>query len=168
MKRNLNMYRLAMVLVGIGHAVASAQETYLQKPATCEPGFEWVQETIYREMECPVCKVVPNLRKKWVYSSKLDYFCVPALHGACGDCGACAGPYCRQVLLKKQIEYQHGTKCVVEMVKEKVPVVVWKKVLCASPGRVPDAAAAPRLLPDTVAPLSTLRALPDAVVPSSR
>jgi hypothetical protein len=127
---------LGIVLASSSRAFsgASAQDMFAQPPGYCEPGYQWVPETVYREVECPVCKVVPNMRKKWVYCSKPDYFCVPALHGACKDgaCAACSGPYRRELLLKKQIEYQCGTKCVVEMVQEKVPYTVWKKVPCPS------------------------------------
>jgi hypothetical protein len=136
---------LGLVLAGSGWfpPAASAQDVYGPKPASCEPGFRYVQVLEYREVERPVCKVVPVMRKKWVYRSKPDYFCLPACPllkpcspDGCTGCGHgtnCEGPYCREKLLKKQVEWQCGTRCVVEVVKEKVPCRVWRKVPSGPP-----------------------------------
>ncbi len=148
MRRYSLLIGLAAALGG-ARLVAPAQEVYREKPTSCEPGFRLVQETTYQEVEHPVCKVVPDKRSKWIYCTRPDYFCVPACPLHCGHhpdgCDRCRGPFCRQQLLKKKVEWECGTKCVVEIVKEKVPTVVWRKVPCA-PGQ-PGQSPAPELLP---------------------
>jgi hypothetical protein len=126
--------RIGVVLAVLGGAWqgAEAQEGVAEQPPSCEPGFHLVPEVEYKEVEYPVCKVVPDMRTKWIYSTKPDYYCIPACplfakhHG--DSCPQCRGPFCRPKLLKKKIEYECGTKCVVEVVKEKVPCLVWRKV----------------------------------------
>jgi hypothetical protein len=153
----------ALGVAGFAPPGPPPQEVCAEKPSSCEPGYRYVEEVGYREVERAVCKVVPVKRAKWVYCSKPDYFCLPAcpLLGkwcrdecdACQPCEACKGPYCRQQLLKKKVEWECGTKCEVEVVKEKVPCTVWRKVPCgpaepapATPARapVPPGSAPPR------------------------
>jgi len=146
---------VGMILAGLeGIApLAVAQEVYTTKPTFCETGYQLVEETAYKEVEHTVCKVVPNQKTKWVYSSRPDYYCLPGcpFHGQhCEDgsanCESCKGPYCRQQLLKKKVEWTSGTKCVTEVVKDMVPCTVWRKVPCG-PVSVgpphPNAAPAP-------------------------
>lgn len=146
MKRHVLMFAmLAAAMTTL--SLASAQEVVHSQMPPCEPGYQWVQEIGYQDIDHPCCKRVPNMRKKWVYCSKPDYFCVPECRrGGCGNggcdrdsCGDCFGPYCRKQLLKKQVECQYGTKCVVEITKEKVPCVIWKKVPCGTPSGVAPA-----------------------------
>ncbi len=142
MKRCAGCLGLALAMTGAIPLLASDREVCTEKPPSCEPGFRYVPVTELREVEHPVCKVVPAKRTKWVYSSKPDYYCLPAcpcpcLHhkdSPCDACKHCEGPYCRQQLLKKQVEWECGTKCVVEVLKEKVPCTVWRKVPCGVPG----------------------------------
>jgi hypothetical protein len=143
MKRYALLPGLVLAVGGACLAAPPEEEVYAAKPAFCEPGFQFVEEAGYREVEHFHCKVVPDKRTKWVYCSKPDYFCVPAcpLHGHHQDgCAHCQGPYCRPQLLKKKIEWECGTKCVVEVVKETVPCVVWRKVPCgpAQPAPGPE------------------------------
>ncbi len=135
---------------------------FADKPPPCEPGYRYVQETGYREVDHPFCKVVPIKRTKWIYTSRPDYFCIPACpltglfhhgDGCCANepCPACEGPNCRQKLFKKKVEWECGTRCVVEVIKEKVPCPVWRKVPCG-PGEVPPAPP-PLLVPPPAAPV---------------
>ena len=117
----------------------SGQEVYQENPPpTAEPGFTWVRVVRYKEIQHPVCKRVPDKRYRWVYDTRPDYYCLPTCpplfsrHKDGGDdcqpCQNCKGPYYRPQLRKKQVEMNCGWKCVVEYVKEKVPVVAWRKV----------------------------------------
>jgi hypothetical protein len=107
-----------------------------QMPAYCEPGFKYVQAVEYKEIEHTFCKRVPDKRTKWVYCSKPAIFCLSPLCGHhdkhdCdgGDCCQdCKERHCRRTLWKKKVEWECGTKCVVETVKVKVPCTVWRKV----------------------------------------
>lgn len=132
--------------------VASAQGPHTDKPPVCEPGYHYVEELGYQEVEHHVCKEAPNMRTKWVYSSKRGYYCLPRIcchctldgshpdHDASAsdhDCHCCKGPYCRKILLKKKTECQRGCKCNAEAVKEFVPCPVWRKVPCDSTAPVP-------------------------------
>lgn len=147
---SLYTLRLAILVTAAGaYLPCAAQEPFAEKPAYCEPGFQYIPVTEYREVSHACCKQVPIIRKKWVYSSKSDYFCVPKFPACSCDkqagcpsspeCGSCNGPFCRQQLIKKRVEYQCGTKCEVEIVKDKVPCVVWRKVPCSQVGPPPGA-----------------------------
>lgn len=170
MKGHVLMLRMILFVGGFA-SLAVAQEACTDRPGQCEPGYRLIQEITYQEVEHACCKEVPNMRKKWVYCSKPDYFCVPNCRkGCCGRDGGCCGDgccqephrcnlHCREQLMKKQVECQYGTKCVVEITKEKVPCVIWRKVPCAPvehlPAPLPTSAPAPVTgapSPVTVAP----------------
>jgi hypothetical protein len=127
-----------------------------QMPASCEPGFTYVQAVEYKEIEHTFCKRVPDKRTKWVYCSKPAIYCLSPLCGHhhkhdCdgGDCCQdCKERHCRRTLWKKKVEWECGTKCVVETVKEKVPCTVWRKVPIGTeqsvPGQAPEALPPPK------------------------
>src|SRR4051812_6993016 len=115
MRRHLLLLGVAF-MIGAACPPARAQETYAERPATCEPGFTYVETVEYREVERRICKLAPDKRTKWVYRTEPDYFCVPACpwpglcrHG-CPTCTDCEGPRCRPKLFKKLVEYDCGTK----------------------------------------------------------
>jgi hypothetical protein len=93
----------------------------------CEPGYQLIEETVMQEVKRTVCKMVPDTKKKWVYSWVDDPFCVHnTKHGQCPEC---SGPYCRKQLVKFQIDLPcPGMKCVTETITERVPVTVYRKV----------------------------------------
>jgi hypothetical protein len=126
------------------------------EPPACEPGYRWVQEDSFKEVERRVCKVVPSVKKvrKVNYDTKPDPFCVrlasfKALFGGkskCDgpgcveDCPKCTGPYSREILVKTEvIREESTTKCVYETVVEKVPCKDWRKVPC-DPTKGPQSA----------------------------
>ena len=126
---------LAAVLLGIGCVVPSAGaqgilKSHSHSKPVCEPGFKIVEETVIQEVTRTVCKMVPETKKHWVYSTIDDPFCVrDSKHGQCPNC---AGPYCRKLLVKTQIDLPCPTlKCVTETIIERVPVTVYRKVPCA-------------------------------------
>lgn len=143
--------RCVLLLAGMRLALRAlgAEEVYTEKPAYCEPGFQLIEETGYREVERRVCKEVPIKRTKWVYSARPDYFCLPRWpcsgHDCSEECSNCKGLYCRKQLVKKRVEYECGTQCVVEVVKDRVPCAVWRKVPCepAKPVALPTATPMP-------------------------
>lgn len=103
----------------------------------CEPGYQWVEQTTYKEVVHYTCKIVPDVKKKWVYSTIDDPFCIPCgLTGGCccshcshGGCGTCQGPFPRKLLVKKEVELPcAGRKCVVEKIVDKVPCTEYRKV----------------------------------------
>ncbi len=114
----------------------------------CEPGYMWVEEVCYREVERFECKTVPDVKKhkKTVYSCKEDPFCIKGGSGGfsflnlfkrhndcCETCPSCDGPFCRIKLIKKEVVCEEPTtKCVVERVVDKVAYTVRKKVPCGS------------------------------------
>lgn len=102
----------------------------------CEPGYKLVEEIEYQDVVKTVCKMVPDTKKKWVYSMIDDPFCVQnSKHGHCPEC---SGPYCRKLLVKTQIDEPCGTmKCVTETIVERVAVKVYRKVPCDTPGVTP-------------------------------
>lgn len=164
MKGHVLVLRMIMFVGGFT-SLAVAQEVCTDKPGQCEPGYRLVQEITYQEVEHACCKEVPNIRKKWVYCSKPDYYCVPnCKKGCCGQDGGCGGYpdrchlHCRAQLLKKQVECVYGTKCVVEITKEKVPCVIWRKVPCAAVEHLPAPlpATAPAPLSDAASPVSVV------------
>ena len=127
---------IAVALFGIALAWQSAcadgiLQRHHAKPA-CEPGFQIVEEIVYQDVTKSVCKMVPDVKKKWVYSMIDDPFC---LHDTKhGQCPQCAGPCCRKLLVKKQVDVPcPGTKCVTETIVERVPVITYKKVPNAPP-----------------------------------
>ena len=133
---------LACLLVAFAAGVAiqtSAADGILKRhqhatPPVCEPGFKIVEEIVYQDVVKTVCKQVQEYKKKWVYSTIDDPYCIQGCHG--GGCDNCKGPYCRQLLVKRQIlEPCPVTKCVTETIVEKVAVVVYTKVPCA-PGEI--------------------------------
>src|SRR5438876_906174 len=89
-------------------------------PPTCEPGYQLIAETVYHDVPRTVCKMVPEVKKKWVYSCIEEPFCILDSkhghgHGKHCHCPDCAGPHCRNLLVKKQIEEPCPTlKCVTE------------------------------------------------------
>jgi len=157
---------LALALVGAGWICGddSAQETKPKAtdkefiglvPPPAEPGFKWVREVRYHQIEHRYCKEVPDKRSKWVYDTKPDYFCTPRcpIHlfhhqndcDQCEACQSCKGPCRREIVLKKRVEWECGTKCVVETVKEKIPYIVWRKVPLSD--EKPDKDGKPESLP---------------------
>ncbi len=98
----------------------------------CEPGFQYVEEIVMQDVTRAVCKMVAETKKKWVYSTIDAPYCVQDSHH--GGCEHCAGPYCRKLLVKRQVDEPCQTmKCVTELIVEKVPVRVYRKVPCAAP-----------------------------------
>jgi hypothetical protein len=150
---------LVSILLGMGvparslRAQPAAQPASEQTPPACPPGFRCVKEIEYREQERAVCKQVPIKHSKWVYCSRVDHFCLPVVcrsffgqHVACETCTDCNGPLVRHQLLKKKVEWESGTRCVVETVKERVPCVVWRLVPSdAAPTLSPLPASVPSL-----------------------
>jgi hypothetical protein len=95
----------------------------------CEPGYKYVEEVVMQDVTRAVCKMVQETKKKWVYSTIDAPYCVQDSHHGT-DCH-CAGPYCRKLLVKRQIDEPClGTKCVTELIVEKVPVTILRKVPC--------------------------------------
>jgi hypothetical protein len=108
-----------------------------ESAAPPEQGYRMVQKVEYKEIEHRYCKMVPVKRRKWVYCTKPDYYCHPPcpIHWPwhhkddcdCQACRDCRGPFYRPQLMKKEIEWECGKTCQIEVVKEKVPVLVWRK-----------------------------------------
>ncbi len=108
-------------------------------PPPCEPGFRIVEEIHYQEVCHDVCKIVPEVKKKWVYSWKDDPFCLhQGSHKSCSaeGCphGSCLGPFPRKQLVKKEVIDKVVSKCVVVKVVELVLYKVYRKVPCTGPG----------------------------------
>lgn len=116
-------------LLPSAHADGILKKHHHAKPY-CEPGFKLVEEVVMQEVTRTVCKMVPETKKKWVYSQIDDPFCIrDSKHGQCPNC---AGPFCRKLLVKTQVEVPcPGFKCVTETITEVVPVTVYRKVPCA-------------------------------------
>lgn len=129
----LKLFAFAAVAFGVAMALQPASaDGILRKHHNlppCEPGFQYVEETVIQEVTRAVCKMVPETKKKWVYSTIDAPYCVQdSHHGA--DCH-CAGPYCRKLLVKRQVDEPcPGMKCVTELIVEKVPVTIFRKVPC--------------------------------------
>ncbi|HZZ77038.1 MAG TPA: hypothetical protein VFE62_00885 [Gemmataceae bacterium] len=101
-------------------------------PPACEPGFKMVAETVMQPVTRTVCRMVDEPKKKWVYDWIDDPFCIK--DHKLGTCPNCKGPYCRKLLVKREIELPClQQKCVTETITEMVPVVVYKKVPCDEP-----------------------------------
>lgn len=135
---------------------------------SCEPGYQWVEEVCYKDVERQVCKIVPDTikKKKWVYACKDDKFCIHTdgkncLHGHCqAECPSCCGPYNRIQLVKKEIvvSEEPTTKCVVETVVEQVCYTVKRKVCIATGVCVPGTDTVITPAPQSISP--TLQAVP--------
>jgi hypothetical protein len=98
----------------------------------CEAGCKFVEEIVYKEVPKFTCKIVPNVKKKWVYSCFDDAFCfthTPCAKHGCEKCPTCQ-TYCRKLLVKRQVEHCVGSKCVIEKTMEVVPCKVTRKVPC--------------------------------------
>lgn len=106
------------------------EEQALAGPAAdrCAPNCPVTREVIYQDVIKHVCRKIPEVKKRWMYSWVDQPFCVPDFHK--GGCPGCAGPYYRKVLLKRLVEEPCGEKCVVETMVEKVPVVVCRPSPC--------------------------------------
>lgn len=133
MTKKLIAYAALMFGVGLTLQAANAdgllKKHHHAKPA-CEPGYKIVEETVIQEVKRMVCKMVPETKKKWVYSWIDDPFCVQNTKH--GQCPQCSGPYCRRQLVKTQIDEPCPTmKCVTETITERVPVTVYRKAPCA-------------------------------------
>lgn len=158
-----------MLVAMLQTSLASGHGHKSAPPGPCEPGYEWVEVTVYQEVVRDVCKIVPDIKKttKWVYSTVADPFCIQKsphkpghlshlLHGhKCdghceGGCPTCQGPYCRQQLVKKQVVCEEPTtKCIVEKVVERIPCTTWQKVPC---GTVIPTMPTPVMPPATIVP----------------
>lgn len=125
---------LAAFCVGLGGLLSGAHADGILKkhhstPPHCEPGYKIVEETVMQEVTRTVCKMVPETKKKWVYSTIDDPFCIRDTRH--GECPNCSGPYCRKLLVKTHVEVPcPGLKCVTETITEVVPVKVYRKVPC--------------------------------------
>jgi hypothetical protein len=142
---------IALCLTGLACAIAwqSASGQHLLKhhhaPPACEPGFKIVEEVVMQDVERFVCKMVPETKKKWVYSMIDDPFCVQNTRH--GDCPECSGPYCRKLLVKRLVDEPcPGMKCITEKIVERVPVTVYRKVPCDAP-KVENIPVQPKPLP---------------------
>jgi hypothetical protein len=129
------LFTFALLLVGVTVQSATAdgilKRHHPAKPE-CEPGYQLIEETVIQEVKRTVCKMVPETKKKWVYSWVDDPFCIQDTRH--GECPNCAGPYCRKQLVKTQIDLPCPTmKCVTETIVERVPVTVYRKVPIAAP-----------------------------------
>ena len=153
---------LACLLVAFATAVtfqASFADGLLKHqhrtPPVCEPGYKIVEEVVYQDVVKYVCKQVQEYKKKWVYSTIDEPYCTQGC-GVHGNCDNWKGPYCRQLLVKREILLPcPTTKCVTEAVVERVPVVVYTKVPCA-PGEV----APPAYMPPANGKSEVLQAKP--------
>ncbi len=166
MKKSLLVLVMMFAAIGWLCGQDAPPENEPQRLPALEPGYEYVRKIEYKEVERRYCKMVPDKRSKWVYDTKPDYYCVPPCplrklfhHGDCEQCEACPackGPFCRQQLMKKQIQWDCGQKCVVETVKDKVPYFVWRKTRVSADktekGGTPETLPTPRELPLSPAP----------------
>jgi hypothetical protein len=140
MKREYLILAVALAGAVVVQPLARAQEVDgKESPVSPEPGYRMVQKVEYQEIEHRYCKMVPVKRRKWVYCTKPDYYCHPPCpfhwpwqHKDDCDCDGqacrgCRGPFSRPQLMKKEVEWEDGKICRIEVVKEKVPVLVWRK-----------------------------------------
>ena len=107
----------------------------------CEPGYQIVEEVVIQEVTRAVCKMVPETKKKWVYSTIDAPYCIQECSHGHGhaNCPHCSGPYCRKLLVKRQIDEPCETmKCVTELIVEKVPVTIYRKVPCGTETQRPE------------------------------
>ncbi len=158
MKRLL--FAIAVFAFGVGLILQPATANpflkghHFRAPVECEPGFKLVEETVIENVERVVCKMVPEFKKKWVYSWVADPFCIPdSKHGQCPNC---SGPYCRKQLVKREVlEPCPNMKCVTETIVEQVAVKVYRKVPCDSlpPATIQPGTPAPKIEVIPVRPL---------------
>ena len=123
---------LAILAAATGLSALSAQNPV---PPPCEPGYQYIYVTEYKEVERYVCKLEPYVKKtrKWVYTCKDSPFCIHRSHSDClghDDCPTCLGPFSRKLLVKKEIvvKEEPATRCVTEKVTAKVACTVLRKV----------------------------------------
>ena len=145
MKRLL--FAVAVFALGVGFLLQPAGANprlklhHHRTPVECEPGFKLIQETVIEDVERVVCKMVPEFKKKWVYSWVTDPFCIP--NSKHGECPNCAGPYCRKQLVKREVlDPCPHMKCVTERIVEKVAVKVTRKVPCTD---MPPVTSTPKI-----------------------
>jgi hypothetical protein len=135
MKRILCAFAIlafAMIVVSAPASADGILKKHHGRPA-CEPGFKIVEEVVIQEVTRALCKFVPETKKKWVYTWVDDPFCIQDRRHP-HDCPHCAGPYCRKLLVKRQIDEPCQTlKCVTELITERIPVKVYRKVPCDLP-----------------------------------
>jgi hypothetical protein len=146
--RRIALAFLALAALLARHAARADDVRQVRHHApACPPGCQVVEETCFREVARDVCKVVPDVVKvkKWVYSCVDEPFCVPGAgksphgllhHDKCdATCPTCTGPYCRKLLVKREVVVKEipTTKCVVEKVVERVPYTVYHVQPCGTP-----------------------------------
>lgn len=145
----MRCYPRALVALAFGwlalYPAAQAADNVTPPTGACPPGWKLVEDIVYQEVVRRVCKYVPDVKKvrKTVYECKQEPFCLPKC-GHCGllgghkaGCGPCAPcdrcePLCvRHILVKREVVTECPTyKCVVETVKDVVPVKVYRAVPC--------------------------------------
>ena len=136
---------LAFLLVT---AVSQAADWGHGHKSHCPPGSPFVEETVMKEVTKLSCKWVPDVKKvrRTVYECREEPICLPrcshcALFGhkpGCSDCDRCEPPRMRKVLIKREIvEEKPTTRCIIEEVKEVIPVKVYRQVPCAVPPHGP-------------------------------
>ncbi len=110
----------------------------------CPPATTVVEETVMKEVTKFTCKWVPDVKKvrRTVYECREEPICLPrcghcSLFGhkpGCAECDRCEPPRMRRVLVKREIVEEKPTcKCVLEEVKEVIPVKVYRQVPCSVP-----------------------------------
>ena len=132
-------------------AAAPADEVVSQHRPVCPPGHTTVEEVLHKEVVRHHCKYVTETKKvvRTVYEFKEEPFCLPkcepcswfGLHKKdCRDCNPCEPPYCRRILVKREIvEEVPVCRCVIETVKVLAPVKVSRQVPCdVAPLRPPQ------------------------------
>ena len=171
----------AVLALGLAASAARAGAPKPPQPAASapKPSPSATAEPACHEVVRYVCKIVPNIRARWVYECIDDPFCIqvsPKGHGCGHGCGHqgcghhgcgrkscdstipnCEGPYCRKQLVKRLIEEECGTRCVIEKIVEKVPIAVCPPGGC--PGGLAPIGPVPaveqlRSLPTPVAPVA--------------
>lgn len=133
MKRDMLRWLFAVLALAGMDAVVRAQLALQPKPA-CPPGCKVVEEVIIKEQVRHCCKVVPNVKKKWVYDWVEEGFCIPKSPFCPPGCDKHKIPHCksctRKQLVKKEVEECAGYKCEVDKIVEKVPCKVYRIVPC--------------------------------------
>jgi hypothetical protein len=159
-------YRTAVAL-GLGwllcYTSLRADETLPTQQPICPPGHRLVEETVQKEVCRHCCKYITDVKKvkKAVYECREEPICLPNCHFGCSlfgyrlsfsGCGwnqRCGHkPYdaecdrcelrMRKVLIKREIvEEVPICRCVVETVKETIPVKVFRQVPCVPPSPCP-------------------------------
>ena len=127
---------LAVLLAGFGLAwqMAKADDIVPARhaPPVCEPGYKIVEEVVYKDVVKTVCRMVPNVKTKWVYAVVDAPICVA--RRTPGSKRTECQQICRKVLVKKLVNVPCSTmKCVSEKIVERVPFVVYHKLPCDMP-----------------------------------